>query len=422
MQTESTQSVAQSATQSVAKQLDLFVVAKAYIDSSSLTQRRLYQKLSDSDEINPQDFDVKLSVGVAGKKHSPVKRKIRWHQQTLKAMGLLERCGKGEWRLSAEGRNKLHVAKQKSVMLAYATDLGIAIWGSCTDVFAGSLGGEQISLCLTSPPYPLQSPRQYGNPDVSQYLDFIIRAIEPITKHLKPGGSIVLNVSNDIFVSRSPARNTYLERLVIAIEDRLRLSLMDRLIWQNPNKLPGPIAWASKTRQHLNVGYEPVYWFTNDPLKCSSDNRRVLRPHTDRHAKLIALGGEQRTARAGDGAYWLKPGSFSNQTAGAIPRNVLTISGTCPSQKTYKARARELDLPVHGAPYPLALAKFLIDFMTESGDLVVDPFAGSLTTAVAAEQAGRRWIASELVYEYVRGSASRFSGAQGLKLNPGLLH
>ena len=403
-------------------QLDLFAVAKAYVDADSLTQTHLYNTLLDNRDVSFAELAAKSPIGKSAQQHSPAKRKIRWYQQTLKAMGLLERCGRGEWRLSAEGRNKLHVAKPKTVMLAYATDLGIAIWGSCADIFTGSLGNEQISLCLTSPPYPLRSPRQYGNPDVSQYVDFIIRAIEPITKHLKPGGSIVLNVSNDIFVSHSPARNTYLERLVIAIEDRLGLSLMDRLIWQNPNKLPGPIQWASKTRQQLNVGYEPIYWFTNDPLKCSSDNRRVLRPHTDRHAKLIALGGEQRTARTGDRAYSIKPGSFSNQTAGAIPRNVLTISSTCPSQKAYKSRARELDLPVHGAPYPLALARFLVDFMTETGDLVVDPFAGSLTTAVAAEQAGRRWIASELVYEYVRGAACRFRGAQGFKLNHGLLH
>lgn len=404
------------------KQLDLFAVAKAYCGQSDLSQESLYERLANSSVVGVDDLSVLDQVGKSGDKHCLAKRKIRWHQQTLKAMGLLERVGRGQWRLTAKAQDKLLVAQESTVMLAYATDLGIAIWGSCADVFGRSLGGQTITLCLTSPPYPLKNPRAYGNPKPQEYVDFICNAIEPIVRHLKEGGSIALNISNDIFMSRSPARSTYLERLVIALEDRLGLSLMDRLIWENPNKLPGPIAWASKTRYQLNAGYEPILWFSNNPLACTSNNQRVLMPHSEQHQKLIDRGGEKRHAIAGDGAYRLYPGSFGNCTAGKIPRNVLKFSGVCKNQRGYQQNAKGLGLQAHGASYPLALATFLVKFLSGDGDLVVDPFGGSMTTAVAAQRCGRRWIASEIVYDYIRGAATRFKGSAGFSLNPGFLN
>ena len=73
---------------------------------------------------------------------------------------------------------------------------------------------------------------------------------------------MALSLSNDIFEQGSPARSLYLERLTIALEDRLGLRLMDRLIWKS-NKPPGPYQWASKERMQLNTAYEPVLWFSN---------------------------------------------------------------------------------------------------------------------------------------------------------------
>ena len=54
------------------------------------------------------------------------------------------------------------------------------------------------------------------------------------------------------------------------------------------------------------------------------------------------------------------------------------------------------------------LAEFFIRFLTEPGDLVFDPFAGSNTTGAKAEELGRRWIATEPEKDYVFGSVARF--------------
>lgn len=67
---------------------------------------------------------------------------------------------------------------------------------------------------MTSPPYPLRVTRGYGNVQEMQWVDFITQTLEPIAKNLVPGGSVVLNVSNDIFESKRPSRSMYESPLV----------------------------------------------------------------------------------------------------------------------------------------------------------------------------------------------------------------
>lgn len=398
-------------------QLNLFdyVVSCYARNEGAITNEALYDAVAGSAGIAPSDLHRTTPVGKNGTRTSRIKREIRWHQQTLKQAGLLRRTKqRGNWTLTQEGRAKypLRRAEPNATMVAYSTDLGVALWSLAKDTFSALNGDEPITLCLTSPPYPLKSPRSYGNPSESEYVEFLIENLRPIVENLKPGGSVCLNVSNDIFVSQTPARSLYAERLILAIHDELGLHLMDRLIWHNPSKSPGPTQWACKTRQQLKTAWEPIYWFSNEPRLAVSDNRRVLQPHNDRMKRLIAAGGESNHRESSDKAYTVRPGSFGGQTDGTIPTNILRFSHTCRSQLEYKKQARAAGLVPHGAPYPLSLARFLIEFLSGKDDLVVDPFGGSMTTAVAAEELGRRWISTDCMYEYVRGSKSRFVDAE----------
>lgn len=399
------------------EQIDLFdVVLHAYSERGQMHNSELYQCIAKQVGIPTEMIERKESIGASGAQHSTLKRKFRWHQQTLKKLGLLERdeTSRGYWRLTASGKEKLTPATGRSVMLGFSTDLGIALWAASSSVFPSI--DEPITLCLTSPPYPLATQRAYGGPSAAEYVDWICAQMEPIVKHLVPGGSICINVSNDIFEPGMPSRSLYRERLVIALCDRLGLHKMDEIIWHAPNKPPAPYQWASRTRQQLNTAWEPVYWFTNDPVLCKSDNRRVLQAHTEQHLKLIDQGGESRTAVYGDGAYRLKPGSFGAVTAGRIPRNVITCSTNSGNKRAMRAAAIAQGLPTHGALMPLPLAKMLIEFLTEKDALVVDCFFGWGTTGLAAEELGRRWLGTELMGEHILGAANGFRSAEGFKI------
>jgi site-specific DNA-methyltransferase (cytosine-N4-specific) len=391
-------------------------VMKAYVDSRGpLSNAQLYMSVAQSAQLSLDLFEELTPVGQAQAPVNLLKRQIRWHQQTLRAAGVLDRLPgqRGVWELAQSESQKLTPIADGMAVLGFSTDLGLAIISSCDHFFAKI--DEPVHLILTSPPYPLAQQRAYGNVSEARYVDWICKTLEPVINSLADGGSIALNISNDIFQPKSPARSLYVERLVLALCDNFGLYLMDRLVWNNPSKPPGPMQWASRQRVQLNVGYEPVLWFTNNPERVRSNNQRVLMPHTEKHAKLIAGGGEQRHACKSDGAYRIRPGSYSNQTAGRIPKNVLTFGHSSQQARAYKAHCARTGIAAHGAMMAYSLARFLVEFLSCEGDLVADPMAGSLTTGQACEDLSRRWICTEKMIQYVDGGASRFSRAKGFQ-------
>lgn len=400
------------------RQLDLFSeVLHAYSAEREgvLDNTTLYGDVTDRMGLPAEILSARVPVGQSQQPHNLLTRQIRWYQQTLKHAGILEKVDgvRGVWRLTQPAGDDLNKISPSVSVVGFSTKLGIAILGTCETVF--SRIDSPITLVITSPPYPLAKTRSYGNPKEAEYVDWICTALEPIVRNLVRGGSICLNVSNDIFVTGSPARSLYRERLVLALHDRLGLHKMDELIWHNPSKPPGPVKWASIDRVQLNVAWEPVYWLTNDPSAVKSDNRRVLQEHTEKQLRLIKQGGEQRTGDFSNGAYRIHPGRFGNETKGRIPRNVLAFGHSCGDQRSYKKQAREAGLPAHGAPMPLSLASFLVEFLSKPDDLVVDPFGGSFTTAKAAERLGRRWLSTECMLEYVLGASFRFKDDEGFR-------
>ena len=393
--------------------ISMAAVAAVYAEmDGTIDNATLYERVAQKVGVPAEALKERQPVGKSAKLHSLGTRAVRWFQQDLRRANVIERVpGKrGIWRMTQPAKETLTIAPPNVALVAFSTELGVAIWSSWERIFPSL--DEPIHVAITSPPYLLSKPRAYGNPKPSEYVDFIVRSLEPIVKNLVPGGCICLNVSADIFEPGTPARSTYRERLVLAICDRLSMFKHDEVIWHNPSRPPGPVQWASKTRQQLNATYEPIYIFTNDPLRVRANNRRVLEKHSPRHLKLIAKGGEQREAVNSDGAYRIRVGSYGNPTEGKIPRNVLRVGHRCQDQIRCKAEARRLGLPPHGAPMPLAVADFLVRFLSEPGDLVVDQFGGSCTTAKAAEQNGRRWLTTDRVLEYLLAGSSRFARAQ----------
>ncbi len=224
------------------RQLNLFSeVLHAYSAESGqkLDNATLYNNIATRMKLPEDAFTDKEPVGIAQQPCNLFARQVRWHQQTLKHAGIIERVEgeRGVWQLTEAAGKDLTKMQPNVALLGFSTDLGIAIIGSCENVFARI--NEPIHLVITSPPYPLAKARKYGNPTEPEYVDWICRTIEPVVKNLVPGGSICLNVSNDIFMPGLPARSLYRERLIIALYERLGLYKMDEIIWHNPSKAPG---------------------------------------------------------------------------------------------------------------------------------------------------------------------------------------
>lgn len=407
----------------VAGQIDLFdAVLGAYSESDApLSNKDLYTKVAQKLNLGSDVTDEKAVVDHTNIKHNLFHRKIRWVIQSLKSKNIIQSVERGFWEIKKEKKIELTAITPEHNVLSASTDLGIVIWTQNKNIFNEDLGAiDTFHAMITSPPYPLRSARAYGNPDVEAYIDFICYSIEPILPKLAAGGSIVLNVSNDIFEKGSPERSTYWMELTLALKKRLGLSYMDDVIWTS-NKIPGPTQHCCIDKVQLKHGYEHCLWFTNDPKNCFANNQRVLIPNTEKYQKFIDNGGVKRASVNGDGAYVKTVGDFAKKPSkGTIPFNHLYISNTCKESREVKKYAESLNISPHSAKMPLTLAEFFVEFLTRPGDVVLDIFGGTLTTGQAAQRNGRQWVVLEMMLEYIVQGFHRFRHDSNTWFNPRL--
>ncbi|MBD0788140.1 site-specific DNA-methyltransferase [Vibrio sp. Y2-5] len=390
-------------------QMDLFgAVEQAYLESDGkLNQKELYSKVANKLSIKPQE-----QYGEVGKQKNVnlFYRAVRWVQQSLKAKKLLTNVDKGVWELCGTAKEKLHIINEAKSVVAMSTTLGLMLCSKSESVFDNDIIEEDIDLVLTSPPYILQNPRNYGGTNQSkEWVAFIMNIINKISPRLADGASICLNVGQDSFHKGMPARQTHIERLIIEMEDA-GFWLVDRLIWMS-NKAPTPYAWTSLNRHMLKASYEFCLHFTNNPLKLQSNNQRVLLPHTESHKAFVVNGGTLKAAVNSDGAHRKSVGDYSNTDLekGKLASNTLYFANKCKHNEAVNRFAKKHGIPTHGAKMPYRLAEFLVKYLCRAGGLVVDPFGGSGTTAQACEDTGRRWISIEPVLQYIKQSFVRFS-------------
>jgi site-specific DNA-methyltransferase (cytosine-N4-specific) len=106
---------------------------------------------------------------------------------------------------------------------------------------------------------------------------------------------------------------------------------------------------------------------------------------------------------------------FGQDHGGSIPTNVIE-RGNNESNSEYIRACAERGYKPHPARFPRALPEFFIKLLTDEGDIVVDPFAGSNMTGAVAEGMGRRWLAFEIREDYLESSRVRFDRQPTLDL------
>jgi site-specific DNA-methyltransferase (cytosine-N4-specific) len=281
---------------------------------------------------------------------------------------------------------------------AYETSLGACHHADALDVLR-SLAGDSVDLVLTSPPFALRRRKAYGNVEPTEYADWFAPFAEQIHRVLKPDGSFVFELG--------PAWNRGTgTRSLLPYELILRLCrtfhLVQEFYWYNPSKLPGPAEYVTVRRTRVKDAVTPLWWLAKTTAP-RADNRRVLRAYS-RSMQRLFRDGYKTAERPSQHA--ISP-HFSRDNGGAIPPNLLQVANTV-SQDGYIRRCRAAGLPVHPARFPAAVPDFFVRFLTEAGDLVLDPFAGSNVVGVVAERLQRRWLAVEINADYVAGSRLRF--------------
>lgn len=292
------------------------------------------------------------------------------------------------------------------LFVAYQTRLGRMMHGLSDELLKDSSLARfrgMVDLVFTSPPFPLNRKKRYGNYQGEQYMNWLSGYGPLLKQMLKPGGSIVMELGN-AWEQGSPVMSTLPIRSLLRFQEDNDLFLCQEFVWQNPARLPSPAQWVNVERVRVKDSFTKIWWLSPTPNP-KADNKRVLKEYSKAMQALLRSGTYNAGKRPSEHNVGEK--SFLTDNGGAIPGSVLTYANTHASDD-YQSYCRDRGLELHPARMPIDLAEFFIKFLTEPGDLVLDPFAGTNTTGAAAETLGRYWISIEAEEKYVQGSRGRF--------------
>lgn len=284
----------------------------------------------------------------------------------------------------------------------YQTRVGKAYLGDALTVMRG-LPDESVNLIVTSPPFPLtfQKKKPYGSIRIDEYVSWFLPLADEFKRLLKPDGSFVLDIGG-VWNKGEPTRSLYQYHLLLDLCEKVGFHFAQDFYWYNPGALPAPAEWVNVRRIRVKCAVNLVWWLGK--TRCpKADNRKVLKAYSDDMVRLLERGYRVKTRPSGHNI----TSKFKRNHGGAIPPNLIEL-GNNDSNGEYLKKCLQAGLPVHPARFPRGLPQFFIKFCTEPGEVVMDPFAGSNVTGEVAERLGRRWIAIELVKEYLEGSKLRF--------------
>ena len=232
-----------------------------------------------------------------------------------------------------------------------------------------------VALAVTSPPY--FAGKEYETAlgeghvpaDYIEYLTMLRDVLRESARTLEPGGRLAVNVAN---LGRKPYRSLAADVTTI-LQDDLRLLLRGEVVWQKQRGASGSCAWGS-------------YQSPANP---------VLRDTTER----VIIASKGRFDRVG----------FGNRD-GQSTEGIATVPGDEFMEATldvWEIPAESATRVGHPAPFPVALVERCLHLFTYEGDIVLDPFMGSGTTAVAAKNTGRHYVGYDTDPGYVKQAEER---------------
>src|SRR6185437_6247026 len=325
-----------------------------------------------------------------------------------------------ESKRDVQQRRAVHGAHAPAHAPGYRTGFGRMRHGLAEDVLmseAKRLHGK-VQLVFTSPPFALNRKKRYGNRNGEEYIEWLAAFGPKLANLLTPDGSIVIEMGN-AWVQGSPTMSTLSLKALLAFQEQAGLHLCQEFICYNPARLPAPAQWVTVERIRVKDAFTRVWWMSPTE-RPKADNRKVRTEYSASMKALLKQGTYNSGKRPSQ--YDISPKSFLTDNGGAIVPNVIIptpdpdqtdLLETLPIANTraddsYQIYCRQHNLEMHPARMPERLVQFFVEFLTDPGDLVLDPFAGSNTTGAVAEAMKRRWVAIEVNPVYIAGSRARF--------------
>lgn len=248
----------------------------------------------------------------------------------------------------------------------YYSHPGGRLWLGDSVQWLAQLERKSVDLMFADPPYGIGKAKwdEFGSDD--EYIDWSVRWISLASRILKPTGSLYICGFSEILADlRRPAARYF--------------AGCRWLVWSYRNKANLTKDWGRSHESMLHFRKNKKFVFNVDDVRVPYGNHTVKYP----------VHPQAASSQYGNG----KPGKehWQPHPNGAKPKDVFEIPVTSNgmAEKT-----------PHPTQKPEELLRKIILASSNPGDLVADPFAGSGTTLVCAQQLGRRWLGCDREPEY----------------------
>jgi len=255
--------------------------------------------------------------------------------------------------------------------VAYETDAG-TLWHADAVELLESMDDASVDLVVADPPYAIAKASwdEFGSMD--EYLTWCDQWIGQVARVLKSTGSAYICGFSEILAD-------------VKVRCAAHFAACRWLVWYYRNKANLGKDWGRSHESILHLRKRARARLNVDAVRIPYNN------HTKRYPERVQAVSSQY----GGGKHRHR---WQPHPLGAKPRDVFEIPVLCngTAEKT-----------LHPTQKPAELIRRFVCGSSDEGDLVVDPFAGSGTTAVVAERHGRRWIAGDADARYVGVARNR---------------
>lgn len=256
--------------------------------------------------------------------------------------------------------------------------------GDCEEVIK-NWPDNSIDFIFTSPPYADQRVNTYGGIKPDAYVDWFLPKSEQFLRVLKPSGTFMLNIKERVV---NGERHTYVIELILQMRAQGWL-WTEEFMWHKKNAYPGK--WPNRFRDAwerlLQFNKQRKFYMNQEAVMVPVGGWAKTRLH---HLSETDKTRDESKVESGFGK------NISNWVGRdkVYPTNVIHLATECSNRK-------------HSAAFPEDLPTWFIKLFTQPDDLVLDPFLGSGTTAIAAKQLKRNYVGIDTNGEYCQLARQR---------------
>ena len=268
-------------------------------------------------------------------------------------------------------------------------DMNRIICGDCLEILK-DMPDNSVDLIVTSPPYADNRKSTYGGVKPDQYVEWFLPYSKEFLRILKPTGTFILNIKEKVV---NGERSTYVIELILEMRKQGWL-WTEEFIWHKKNCVPGK--WSNRFRD----AWERCLQFNkNKKFNMYQDEVKVpIGSWAKSRLKNLSETDKVRDEAKTDSGFGKNVSNWVGKDT-VYPTNVLHLATECSNKQ-------------HSAAFPEELPRWFIKLFSKEGDVVLDPFMGSGTTVVVANELGRNWIGIDKVEEYCEIAEARLKSKE----------